>query len=498
MLTVEEAQRAILAAVGILPAARVSLLDSLGLVLAEDVHSDIDSPPFDNSAVDGFAVIAAETAGASESRPVLLCELPGVAAGGVPAAPLMPGTCMRVMTGAPMPAGADAMVMREDTRETAGGVTILAAAGPGDHVRNRGENVAAGARAIEAGARIGAAEIGLLATAGAVNPLCVRLPRVAVFSTGDELVDAGAMPGPGQIRDSNRVTLAALVLEAGAELHSINHVGDDLDATIQALRDCAGLALTPRPPLPKTGEGELNRHARHSPGWVEGRTTTPTESIPSSEETGAGALPLSPLPGYASREGVVGDALPLSPLLAKEGVGGGVADVIVTSGGVSVGDRDFVKPALESIGRLDLWRVNMKPGKPVAFGRIPRPDGGETLFFGLPGNPVSTMVTFELFVRPALWKLAGRRDLARPRITVRLAEGVAHRPGRQEFVRATAAWRDGEWHAWPTGSQNSHLLGSMLGANALIILPAETGDMEAGARADALLLAAQITDQGET
>jgi molybdopterin molybdotransferase len=147
-----------------------------------------------------------------------------------------------------------------------------------------------------------------------------------------------------------------------------------------------------------------------------------------------------------------------------------------------------VKPALESIGRLDLWRVRMKPGKPVAFGRIPRPDGGETLFFGLPGNPVSTMVTFELFARPALWKLAGRRDLARPRITVRLTEAVGHRPGRQEFIRATAVYRDGEWHAWPTGAQESHHLGSMMRANALIVASEEEGGLAQGARAEALLL----------
>jgi molybdopterin molybdotransferase len=410
MLTVEEAQQAVLGAVGVLPAACVSLPHSLGLVLAEDVAADIDSPPFDNSAVDGYAVIAADTVGASEGSPVVLRELPGVMAGGVPAEAVVPGTCMRVMTGAPIPVGADAMVMREDAREADGGTVILLPALAGDHIRHRGEAVRAGTRVLEAGTRISAAEVAMLAMMGAANPLCVRRPRVAVFSTGDELVDPAKVPGPGQIRDSNRFALAALVAESGAEVHSVRHIPDDLDATIQMLRDCAG-----------SGYG-----------------------IP--------------------------------------------ADVIVTSGGVSVGDRDFVKPALESIGRLDLWRVRMKPGKPVAFGRIPRADGGETVFFGLPGNPVSTMVTFELFVRPALWKLAGRRDLARPRICVRLAEAVDHRPGRQEFIRATAVFRDGGWHAWPTGAQGSNNLGSMLRANALIVASEEEGDLPEGSRADALLL----------
>lgn len=425
MLTVEEAQQAILAAVNPLQAARILLPESLGLVLAEDVTADIDSPPFDNSAVDGYAVIAADTASASGNSPVLLRERPGVTAGGVPVERVAPGTCMRVMTGAPMPAGADAMVMREDARDTEGGVAILLPAQPGDHVRHRGEAVRAGTRVLEAGTRITAAGIGMLAMMGAVNPFCVRRPRVAVFSTGDELVDPSSAPGPGQIRDSNRFALAALVAESGADLHLLRHIPDDLDATIQMLRECAGLATN------------LPRHRG---------------------------------PGDQSME---------------------AADVIVTSGGASVGDRDFVKPALESIGRLDLWRVRMKPGKPVVFGRIPRPDGGETLFFGLPGNPVSTMVTFELFVRPALWKLAGRRDLARPRISVRLAEPVDHRPGRQEFIRATAVYRDGEWQAWPTGAQGSHNLGSMLHANALIIASAEEGDLAAGARADALLLSVE-------
>jgi molybdopterin molybdotransferase len=476
MLSVDEAQQAVLMAVGSLPAARVSLLDSLGLVLAEDIAADMDSPPFDNSAVDGYAVVAADTARASAISPVVLRELPGVMAGGVPAETVTSGTCMRVMTGAPMPAGADAMVMREDAREADGGIAILLPAHSGDHIRRRGEAVRAGTRVLEAGVRISAAEVGMLAMAGAAEPLCVRRPRVAVFSTGDELVDPSSMPGPGQIRDSNRFSLASLVAESGAALHSMRHIPDDLDATIQMLRECAGMAGERPTPSPSPSQGE----GSPSPQWGADDFTS-LRSVNSPPSRGAPSL----------RRRGLGEVDRRAPSLRMRRLGevpSLPADVIVTSGGVSVGDRDFVKPALESIGRLDLWRVRMKPGKPVAFGRIPRPDGGETLFFGLPGNPVSTMVTFELFVRPALWKLAGRRDLARPRISARLTEPVDHRPGRQEFIRATVVHRDGEWHAWPTGAQGSHHLGSMLNANALIVASAEEGDLAQGALADALLL----------
>jgi len=263
---------------------------------------------------------------------------------------------------------------------------------------------------LQANTFIGPSEVGMLAMMGAASPLCIRRPRVAALSTGDELVEPSLIPGPGQIRDSNRFALAALIQSNGAEVHSTQHLPDDLDITEHALRRCAGLD---------------------------------------------GSAP---------------------------------ADIILTSGGVSVGDRDFVKPALEKIGTLSLWRVNMKPGKPIAFGSIPRTDGGSTLFFGLPGNPVSTMVTFELFVRPALWKMMGRRDLHRPRITATLAADVEHRPGRQEFIRATVGYAEAGWQAVPTGAQGSGILGSMLRANALIVAPADSGDIAAGTAVTAILI----------
>lgn len=432
MLTVEQALEAILNPILPLPAERVPLLEAHGRVLAEDVFADVDNPPFDNAAVDGYAVRAEDTTGATREQPVPLRVLGEVPAGAVARQAVLPGACMRVMTGAPIPDGADAMVMVEDTlpfaphpqvssprvpgRATgpsdqdrgegeAEEVAILAPARRGDHIRRRGEDVKRGARVLAAGTQIGAAEAAMLAAMGYAQPLCVRRPRVAVISTGDELVEITKKPGPGAIRDSNRYALAALVAEAGAWLHSMRRLPDDERATEEAFRTCAGLD---------------------------------------------GSEP---------------------------------ADVIVTSGGVSVGGRDYVKPVLERIGTLELWRVKMKPGKPIAYGRV-----GNTLFFGLPGNPVSTMVTFELFVRPALWKLAGRTALERPCVHAALTDGVRHSPGRREYIRAVAYYAGNRFHVRPTGAQGSGILSSMLGANALIVLPESSPGAQAGEEVDTLLI----------
>jgi len=421
MLTVEEALEAVLARVTVRPAARVPLLAAHGRVLAEDICADIDSPPFDNAAVDGYAVRAVDTQGASPERPIFLREVVDVPAGAVASVPVGPGECARVMTGAPIPDGADAMVMVEDTRRKARGdrhpvIEILEPARAGAHVRRAGEDVRAGTKVLAAGTRIGAAEVAMLAAMGGANPLCIRPPRVAVFSTGDELVEITERPGAGQIRDSNSYALAALVVETGAELHSMRRIPDDETATEAAFLACA--------------------------------------------DSGSGAIP--------------------NPASRIQNSGG--ADIIVTSGGVSVGDRDYVKPVLERLGALELWRVRMKPGKPLAFGRV-----GDTLFFGLPGNPVSAMVTFELFVRPAIWKMAGRTDLARPRVPVVLTADVAHAPGRREYVRAAVHWKEGVFYAEPTGAQGSGILSSMLGANALLIVPEESPGLRAGETADAIV-----------
>jgi len=430
MLTVEEALKAILSPLSPLPAERIPLREAHGLVLAEDIFADVDNPPFDNAAVDGYAVRAEDTIGATHEQPVRLRVLGEVSAGVVAKHSVEPGTCLRVMTGAPIPDGADAMVMMEDTRpfapspfipssrrgeEQTEEVAILAPARKGDHIRRRGEDVKQGERVLRAGSRIGAAEAAMLAAMGCAFPLCVRRPRVVVISTGDELVEITQKPGPGAIRDSNRYALAALVAEANAQLLGMRCLPDDERAIEEAFRACAGLD---------------------------------------------GSEP---------------------------------ADVIITSGGVSVGERDYVKPVLERIGTLELWKVKMKPGKPIAYGHV-----GRTLFFGLPGNPVSAMVTFELFVRPALCKLAGITAWKRPCVRALLTNDLPHSPGRREYVRAMAYYHANRVYVRPTGAQGSGMLSSMLGANALIVLPESSPGARSGEEVEALLLGPFASCGGET
>lgn len=408
MLTVDDAIARILHAALPLPGARTPLLESPGRVLDEDIVADIDVPPFSNSAVDGYAVRAADTARTTAESTVVLRSIGDMPAGASPGASVGPGEAVRIMTGAAVPQGADAVVMVEDTAPAEfGGVRILAAAVEGQHVRRAAQDVERGSVVLTAGTRIRAAEVAMLATMGRATVLARRRPRVAVFSTGDELVDVTVRaPLPvGKIRDSNRYALAALVEETGATLLAHGHIPDDLEATVRAFRQSSG-ASEP-------------------------------------------------------------------------------ADVLICAGGVSVGDRDFVKPALERLGTLDLWRVRMKPGKPLAFGRI-----GDALFFGLPGNPVSAMVTFELFVRPALLKMAGRpdSDLARPRVRAVLAAPVAHSPGRREFVRAITKASESGYVTRPTGAQGSHILRSMTSANSLIIVPEDADDRAAGSAVEVMLL----------
>jgi molybdopterin molybdotransferase len=407
MRTVEEALEAILGQVMRLPIERVSLLQSGGRVLAETASADIDLPPFDNSAVDGYAVQAHDTLGASQSRPRRLRTLDAVPAGAPARQSVEAGTAARVMTGGPLPPGADAMVMIEDSGSTeAGWVEIREEARPEQHVRRRGEEMRRGDRALDIGTLLRPAEVGMLATLGYATVPVYRQARVAVVTTGDEVVDPvpGELPPPGHIRNSNRYMLAALVQEAGGLLHSMTHVRDDLEATEEAFRNLAA---------PEAG-----------------------------------------------------------------------VDIILTAGGVSVGDRDFVKPALEKLGRLDLWRVAMKPGKPLAFGSI-----GDTLFFGLPGNPVSALVTFALFVRPALWKMTGRTVLDLPRVQAMLTHPVAHVPGRREYVRAYTRTEQGKFCTAPTGrGQESGMLSSLTTANSLLIVPTVAENLPAMSWVEVILL----------
>lgn len=402
MITVEEARERVLAGIERLGTERVGIVEALGRVLAEDVVSDIDVAPFDNSAMDGYAVRAEDVASASEDAPVRLAVVEHLPAGSFPTRPVGPGQATRIMTGAPMPEGADAVVMVERTREEDGGTTaaILSPVRPGENVRRKGEDVRAGEVVLSTGEVIGPAAAGLLASVGCDRPLVYRRPRVAIVATGDELVDVTEKPGPGKIRNSNSYSLAAQVLVAGGEPHVLGVARDDVAST-EAL--------------------------------------------------------LSRAPEF---------------------------DLMLTTGGVSMGDYDVVKGVLERLGEMDFWKVAMRPGAPQTHGRI-----GATPFFGLPGNPTSTMVGFELFVRPVLRKMAGHTALDRPRHPVTLAHDVKKKPDRRYFLRARVE-RDGSggYVARLSGGQSSAMLTSMHRANALLVLKEGESHFAAGSVVECIRL----------
>lgn len=406
ILSVREAQTHILERVEPLGPERVPLAAARGRVLGEPVTARVDVPPWDNSAMDGYAVRAAE-AGPGRSLPVAF-DLPAGASAG---RRLPEGSAARIMTGAPLPDGADAVVPVEassgpDGRgafaEPGDAVTFEEPVAPGDHVRERGEDVRAGSVAVPAGRICGPAEIAMAATVGRAAVTVRRRPRVALVSTGDELVDVEEAGTPDRIVASNAYGLAAAVEEAGGEAVIQPLVPDDPDATRAAVR--AALAC----------------------------------------------------------------------------------DAVVTIGGVSVGERDHVKAALEAEGvAIEFWRVAIKPGGPTAFGRSA--DGRPV--FGLPGNPVSALVTFEAFARPALLRMAGHERCFRPRIRARLAAPAEGRPGKAHWIRARLG-RDGEaWTAEPTGPQGSGILSSLVAGDALILLPPDAGRVEPGEVVDVLPLA---------
>ncbi len=391
LLAPEEALRLVLSRARPLELETVPLGEALGRVLGEPLTSCDDVPPFDSSAMDGFAVRAEDTAGARPESSVEL-KLVGESRAGDPAA-RGPGRgeAVRISTGAMLPSGADAVVRVEDTAEREGVVEIRVEVPPGKEVRRAGEDIVAGERVMGPGRVLGAAELGVAASVGAAEVRCRRRPRVSILVTGDELVDPGITLGPGQIRNTNGPTIEAQVRGAGAAVAGRVTVGDDYRATVEAL----ALALD--------------------------------------------------------------------------------ADVAVTSGGVSVGPHDHVKPALEQLGVEEVfWGVALRPGKPTWFGTR---DG--TLVFGLPGNPVSAMVTFHLFVRPALAALMGT-DPQRHRAVAVMDEDYAKGPGRAHAVRCRLEARDDGWHVRPTKAQDSHVLTSMLDAEALAYLEVERGDVGAG------------------
>jgi molybdopterin molybdotransferase len=414
LIDIDEARRLVLERVEPTPRERVPLGEALGRVLAEPVASADDVPGFDNSAMDGYAVRAADTAGAGPPNPVRLDVVDEARAGAPAGAGVGPGQAARISTGAMLPRGADAVVRVEDTDAGSERVEIRVEAEPGRDVRRAGEDIRAGETVLAPGTQLGAAELGVLASVGVSEIGCGRRPRVTVLTTGDELQEPGEPLRPGAIRNSNTHSISALVRECGAELAGAEIVRDDPEAT--------GAAL-------------------------------------------AGAL---------------------------------AGDVAVVCGGVSVGEHDHVRPALAELGVEQVfWGVALRPGKPTYFGTSPArssasrpvsPGSRTTLVFGLPGNPVSAMVTFLLFVRPAIRALLGAGEPG-GRTTALLDAELPSLPARTQLVRCRLALRDDGWHAEPTkGEQGSHVLTSMLGADALAIVPPGDAPLAAGARVEIELL----------
>ena len=402
MLTVEQALERILAEVPDPRGESVPLASALGRVLAADLRSTVDVPPWDNTAMDGYAVVAADTG--DGERVLELLETVG--AGQVATQPVRPGTATAVMTGAPMPDGADAVVMVEDTDGArSGAVRVRGRAAPGAHVRRRGEDVRAGEIVLPVGTRLGPAAIGVAASTGHAVVTVSRRPVVAVLSTGDEVVPVGEPLRPGQIWSSNNATLCAMVEEAGAVALDRGIAPDDLDATVAALRQAVA-----------------------------------------------------------------------------------EADVVVTTGGVSVGAYDVVKEAFAALGAgVDFWRVRMKPGKPLAFGRIPAAGGGGLAgrtvpLFGLPGNPVSCTVNFLQFVRPWLRRAMGDPRPFLPVIDAVAGDDFTDGPGRARLIRVTLRRGDGGvLIASSAGSQSSGVLSAMARAHGLLLLGVDAPGPRRGA-----------------
>jgi len=419
MISVEEALEKVLSYVEVLEPERKPVLDCLGQVLAEDVYSDIDIPPLDNSAMDGYALRAKDTRGASESSPRYLVVVGEVAAGSISSQEVRPGTAIRIMTGAPLPEGADAVVRFEDTdevsRKSSGGdlsqIGILCQVKKGLNVRGRGEDIAKGDLILKEGKVLRPQEIGVLASLGRSTALVIRRPIVAILATGDELVGVDQPLAPGKIHDSNTYTIAAEVSRYGG-IPKILGIGRD---SVRSL----------------------------------------TEKI-------------------------------------DEGLD---ADMLITSGGVSKGDYDIVKDVLAEHGEVGFWTVCMKPGKPLAFGVIKNVEGGRkgrVPHLGLPGNPVSSMITFEQFARPAILKMMGKKILAKPAIRAIIEDDVVNTDGRRLFARVIVTRRGGQYHASPTGPQGSGILTSMARANGLAVIPENSKGVKAGD-----VVEVQMLDWGE-
>ena len=392
MIAFEEARKKILRRTKVLPTLKKQILDSLDYVLAEDIRSGINIPPFDNSAMDGFAVRFADAREARRRHPVSLKIIDDIAAGKTSRKQVRRGEAIRIMTGAPLPRGADSVVMVENTVVDGDRVKVYVAVTKEENVRLAGEDIRKRERALRKGTLIRPQEMGILASLGKKEIRVIRRPKVAIISTGDELVSIDQPLAPGKIRDSNRYALNGQILKAGGEVVDLGIVPDDETKLIKTIKKAADQA-----------------------------------------------------------------------------------DVVLTTGGVSVGDYDLVKEILAKLGQIHFWRVNMKPGKPLLFGSIE-----DKLLFGLPGNPVSSMVVFDQFVRPCLLKMAGRKRLLRKRETAIIQEKMKKKFGRREFVRGKLSLEKGKYVAYLTGPQGSGILKSMSLADGLIILPEEKDGVKRG------------------
>ena len=392
MIQVQEALDKILCQIQFKGVERVPLGQALGRVLTEDVVSCINNPPLDNSAMDGYAVIAKDIQSATPENPVKLEMIEEIAAGYTAKGTLKPGQTMRIMTGAPIPPGADAVLMQEDTQKDGDSILCLDRADVEENIRRAGEDIKIGESVLKKGTTLSPAHIGMLAVIGRSQIAVGQRPTVSILSTGDEILELDETPQGPQIFNSNGHMLAAQIKSAGG------------------IPVYLGIAKDTEKDLMEKFEWALK------------------------------------------------------------------ADIVVSSGGVSVGDYDLVKSSLQKMGQdMLFWKVAMKPGKPLAFGRI-----GKTPIFGLPGNPVSSFVSFEQFVRPSLRKVLGCSDLSHKTVQAKLTRTIHKKPGRLHFLSSIVSWADGEYTVTPAGEQGSGILKSAANANGLLIFPLEAEEIKQG------------------
>jgi molybdopterin molybdotransferase len=404
MISVEQALEKVLSYIPVLGEEERPILDCLGQVLAEDIYSPINVPPMDNTAMDGYAVRSSDTLGASQQSPKLLQVIDTVPAGSITKKRITTGMAVRIMTGAPIPSGADSVVRFEDTdesprKETITEIGILREVKAGADIRRTAEDIAQGSLVLTAGTVIRPSEVGVLASLGRSTVKVFRRPVVAILATGNELVDINQLLTPGKIYNSNSYSIAAQVRHYGGIPQIIGVSLDTEDSLVAKI----GMALN--------------------------------------------------------------------------------SDMLITTGGVSMGDYDVVKDILAREGEIVFWQVRMKPGKPLAFGRIK-----EVPHLGLPGNPVSSMITFELFARPAILKMMGKKDLSKPTVEAVIENPMVNSDGRRIFARAVVTKRNGHYFARLTGPQGSGILTSMTLANGLVIVPEDKTNVANGDTVQVMML----------